>query len=106
MFLVIFAGFFASYNQSSLAPNITAAVIDLQKSHPGRPLYIVGHSMGAAMATVCAVSLRYLLGIEDIRVYTYGSPRVGNDVFAQFFKNEFKVLNPTQMQFVLFVLEL
>jgi hypothetical protein len=43
--------------------------------------------MGAAMATVAALDLRYSLEPRpDIRLYTFGSPRVGNDIFADFFK--------------------
>ena len=38
-----------------------------------RPLYICGHSLGGAMATICAT--RYL---EAKELYTYGSPRVFN----------------------------
>ena len=34
---------------------------------------------------------QFTLGLEDVRVYTFGSPRVGNDVFATFFDNEIKV---------------
>jgi len=33
---------------------------------------------------------QFTLGLEDVRVYTFGSPRVGNDVFATFFDNEIK----------------
>ena len=35
--------------------------------------------------------MQFTLGLPDVRVYTFGSPRVGNDVFATFFDNEIKV---------------
>ncbi len=44
-----------------------------------RKLYICGHSLGGAMATICASRL------EDKKpsVYTYGSPRVGGNEFVK-----------------------
>lgn len=74
-----------SYNASELAPNITRAVRALQQEHPNAPLYVSGHSMGAAMAHICALDLKFTLGFDDVNVYTYGSPRVGNTIFKDFF---------------------
>ncbi len=89
------AGFFLSYNSSHLAPNITEAVGNLMQRHPGKPLYVAGHSMGGALATLCAIDLKFAFGIPDVRVYTYGSPRVGNDIFARFFAANIQVLTAT-----------
>lgn len=48
----------------------------------GVPLFITGHSLGGALATVAAASL-VKLGFRNIRgVYTFGQPRVGDIVFA------------------------
>lgn len=64
----------------------------LALQYPGEPWYIIGHSMGAAMATLCALDLRFTLQPQsDVRVYTFGSPRVGNDVFATFFGSVIEV---------------
>ena len=54
--------------------------------HKGDPIYVVGHSMGAAVATLCALDLQFTFGLgpSDVRLYTYGSPRVGNQQFAEF----------------------
>lgn len=48
-------------------------------SLPDLDLYICGHSLGAAMATICASRM------EDrvIELYTYGSPRVGTCSFVK-----------------------
>ncbi len=50
--------------------------------HPSAPLFIAGHSLGGALATLCAVDVRARLAAPDVRLFTFGSPRVGNAVFA------------------------
>ena len=42
-----------------------------------------------------SVPVQFTLGLQDVRVYTFGSPRVGNDVFATFFDNEIKARSRT-----------
>ncbi len=48
-------------------------------------------SMGGALATLCALDLRLSLGAPDVRLFTFGSPRVGNAIFAQWFERMIKV---------------
>jgi len=42
---------------------------------------ITGHSLGAAMATICAARLQSVFD-KEIVLYTFGSPRVGNKEFV------------------------
>ena len=89
---LVHTGFYVSWNDSALAPNITAAAARLVAAHPGRPLYVAGHSLGAALATVAAVDVQSRLagaGLDacDVRLFTFGSPRVGNAAFAAFVRN-------------------
>ncbi|EFA85049.1 hypothetical protein PPL_02045 [Heterostelium album PN500] len=51
-------------------------------------LMIFGHSFGGAMATLAALDFTYNNYYENIGVYTYGSPRVGNQDFAQLFDSK------------------
>lgn len=44
-------------------------------------LYITGHSLGGALATMLAAALAHKLWPEPV-VYTFGAPRVGNRGFA------------------------
>lgn len=47
----------------------------ITKHNPdNKAVYVAGHSLGGAMATICATRLSY----RNPELYTYGSPRVGN----------------------------
>jgi len=51
------------------------------------PLQITGHSLGAALATHCAIDFYDQKQIQPTFVYTYGQPRVGNEQFAEFYNS-------------------
>jgi len=46
-----------------------------------------GHSLGGAMATLAAVRLKRLEGIQTVEVFTFGSPRVGNAAFRKLYRD-------------------
>jgi triacylglycerol lipase len=50
------------------------------KALGGKPVWLTGHSLGAALATLAAA--RWAAGPRVQGIYTFGSPRVGNAVFA------------------------
>lgn len=56
-------------------------------AYNGYKLVIVGHSLGAGVATVATAYLRRD-GYAGTDLYTYGSPRVGNAAFADFVTNQ------------------
>lgn len=54
----------------------------LKQLYVGKPLVIAGHSLGGALAMLCASAIREM-GHNPIQsVYTFGQPRVGNWSFA------------------------
>jgi hypothetical protein len=53
------------------------------------PIFITGHSLGAAIAVVTADFARQQLGLADAQVYLYGCPRVGRDDFVGPFNRTF-----------------
>lgn len=58
-----------------------------------RQVFVAGHSLGAALAVLCAVDLQYNFPWCDFEVYLYGCPRVGNRAFADSYnKRLFKTL--------------
>src|SRR5258708_15288367 len=50
---------------------------------PDKQIWCTGHSLGAALATMAADRLSQEFKVQGL--YTYGSPRVGNDVFVNTF---------------------
>eukprot|EP00419_Tripos_fusus_P025745 CAMPEP_0172727526 /NCGR_PEP_ID=MMETSP1074-20121228/91729_1 /TAXON_ID=2916 /ORGANISM="Ceratium fusus, Strain PA161109" /LENGTH=299 /DNA_ID=CAMNT_0013554685 /DNA_START=33 /DNA_END=932 /DNA_ORIENTATION=+ len=71
-------GFLKAYE--SIADDVYRAVSSL----PAGKLMITGHSLGAAMATHCAIDL-HARGLSAPVVYTLGQPRIGNDAFANYY---------------------
>jgi len=76
-------GFLNAYEK--LSPQIISGVKDLIGTKTKVTVYITGHSLGGALATLCAVDLKISFGIKaNIFLYTFGTPRVGNQAFAQY----------------------
>ncbi|KAH8125470.1 hypothetical protein ACSS6W_009102 [Trichoderma asperelloides] len=73
-------GFNDAWNE--IADAATAAISQAVAANPGFKIVTTGHSLGGAVATLAAATLR--TQGYNIDIYTYGSPRVGNDVFANF----------------------
>ncbi len=71
----------------------------VSKLNPAMPLYITGHSLGGALATLAAIDL--VLNLPEfknkIQLYTYACPRVGDPAFAtkhsQLIPNSYRVVN-------------
>lgn len=59
------------------------------------PLYITGHSLGGALATIATLQLA---GDDIAACYTFGAPRVGNDEFSRNIKVPiYRVVNSTDI---------
>jgi triacylglycerol lipase len=60
------------------------------------PLYITGHSLGAALATIATQALERKFPDRIAACYTFGSPRVGNAEFDFSLKSPFyRIVNAT-----------
>ena len=53
----------------------------LAEKHVDKKLYVCGHSLGAAMATICTSRIEEFRDVEEL--YTYGSPRAGTKSFVK-----------------------
>src|SRR5690349_10460864 len=90
----VHAGFKIAYQ--SVGQDIEANVLQLN----GLPLYITGHSLGAALATVATQTLEHNPRIREMiaACYTFGSPRVGNTEYDIEFKSPiYRVVNTTDI---------
>lgn len=80
----------------ALRPAIAEVVTQID---PTLPCYVTGHSLGAAIATLAAMEIAYLVPEirENIRLYTYASPRVGSLVYAKLHSamipNAYRIVN-------------
>lgn len=91
----IHKGFMESYNkvQAKIEKSLTEKL-------SGMPLYVTGHSLGAALATVATFSLEDNKVFRDhiAACYTFGSPRVGDDQLNLNFKSAiYRVVNTTDI---------
>jgi triacylglycerol lipase len=57
----------------------------LKSLSPAKKLAITGHSLGGALATLCAADKAVYSRIQSPETYTFGSPRVGDPTFASVF---------------------
>ena len=81
---------------ASIEPDIKKSLARVE----GLPLYITGHSMGGALATVATQILEWDSRFTDqiAACYTFGSPRVGNDEYDSSIKSMFyRVVNTTDV---------
>jgi hypothetical protein len=90
----IHSGFRIAYE--SVAEEIEKCILKLNDI----PLYITGHSLGAALATVATQSLEHNLKIREMiaACYTFGSPRVGDQHYDIEFKAPiYRIVNTTDI---------
>lgn len=55
----------------------------LSELDPSLPLYITGHSLGGALATLAALDIATYMPFQGPIVYTFGAPRVGDPAFVK-----------------------
>jgi hypothetical protein len=77
---LVHAGFLAAL-AAVWKDEVAGRIRDEQAQHQ-RPVWITGHSLGAALATIAANLCSDDAGLHLAGVYTYGSPRVGDERFG------------------------
>ena len=77
----VHAGFYAAYND--IRADVVSIMTSMRQQYPNSQMIVTGHSLGAAIATLAYVDLYSQLGSVDY-LYTFGSPRVGDDSFAKY----------------------
>lgn len=77
-------GFLQTYK--SIRENILSTLFKFESRHQ---LFVAGHSLGGALATLSLPDIQMNTKIKIKALYTYGSPRVGDDTFVKSFNSAF-----------------
>jgi predicted lipase len=84
-------GFIEAYS------SVREAMFKAAKETPHKQIICTGHSLGGALATLCAVDIKYNLPDKVVSAYTFGSPKVGNAEFVKFYNKHvpqtFRIVN-------------
>ncbi|CAG8524868.1 9405_t:CDS:2 [Ambispora leptoticha] len=97
----IHAGFLNTFQM--INKNVTNFVKEIVPKYPGYNVILTGHSLGGAMAILQLLEFVNIPGLsrDNLFVYTYGEPRIGNDVFAKYVENLriniFRVVNKNDL---------
>ncbi|KAJ1646199.1 hypothetical protein LPJ64_002303 [Coemansia asiatica] len=77
-------GFLEGYQSAN--PQVMDTVLQLANEYPEYRIIAAGHSLGGARASlfVADVSVNHPELIPRIEMYTYGKPRCGNNMYAQY----------------------
>ncbi|CAG9577865.1 putative lipase domain protein [Leishmania major strain Friedlin] len=106
------AGFLTIWK--TLKPTVLSRLRDVLWGDRGTVyrIFTTGHSLGGALASLCAYSITYMLRrmdypIADVTVYTYGQPRMGNRAFQRIYNKAvprtFRVVNESDVVVNMFI---
>lgn len=78
----------AEYNKmwEQIRGDVTDDLIEIKRQTGIDKLYITGISLGGALAGVSAIDVMFVNIFKDVRVVSYGAPRIGNKQWAAFFE--------------------
>lgn len=78
-------GFYYAYHNTTMRPGVVNGVKRAKEIFGDMKIIVLGHSMGGAMASFCALDLTVHYNFKDVQVTTFGQPRIGNTVFATYY---------------------
>ncbi|KAH7715981.1 class 3 lipase protein [Aphelenchoides avenae] len=74
--------FFDAFNNLWQA-GMHSDLLQLRKQYPDYQIWVTGHSLGAALASLAAAAISNTVGVSnDLRFVSFGQPRVGNIYYA------------------------
>ena len=78
----VHAGFLSQYS------GMRRRVIDYVRASDASKVLITGHSLGGALATLCAADIAHQFADKTIDCYAYSSPRVGDRRFVNYVEHQ------------------
>lgn len=84
-------GFLASWKIAR--ENVLPTLKPLVLQYPDYPIYLVGHSLGGAVAALAALEMKIILDWSNVVVTTFGEPRTGNGGFVRYLDAVFDLRN-------------
>ena len=82
---LIHNGFWLGY--LTVSHSMKSQIELLLSKYRGSNIYVTGHSLGGALATVAALDIKHTYD-APMKVYTFGQPRVGNALYAKHFSTK------------------
>lgn len=79
---LVHKGFYQAYHNTTLRERVITAAMGTLRHRPDLGVIVTGHSMGGAMASFCSLDLAVNFEVTDLKVITFGQPRIGNSIFA------------------------
>lgn len=83
----VHSGFYKQLYENGVYDKILASVKQILNEHPDFSLYVTGHSLGAALATLCGFMFSQELK-NQITVVSFASPRVGDVEWKNAFEKQ------------------
>ena len=77
-------GFYLGY--LTISHTMKSQIQLLLSKYRGSSIYVTGHSLGGALATIAALDIKHTYDVP-IKVYTFGQPRVGNGLYSKYFSS-------------------
>ncbi|TFK62383.1 alpha/beta-hydrolase [Pluteus cervinus] len=78
----VHTGWLAAWN--SVATDVIDTIREGLEEYPGYSIATTGHSLGGTLSSIAAISLKQNFQNVTVRMFTYGQPRTGNSVYADF----------------------
>ena len=80
--VLVHSGFYNAYNE--VRDTVRQLVSSAVAADPSTTVYVSGHSLGAALSTLCIADFASnpIPGLQDVRGYVFAPPRVGNRAFV------------------------
>ncbi len=82
----VHTGFLKQLHTNDVYIKLMNVVKKQLEENPGYEVYVTGHSLGAALSTLCGFEFAHDLGDDTkVTVVSFASPRVGNQIFKDAF---------------------